>query len=159
LIPFTVQFEKDPTKVTEGKKLADTTIEAKLLAELPGILNWAIEGFREWKDKGLDPPDSVKAATQKYREESDLLGQFIAENLEQRKPGWGEPEGENATKIYKSFETWCEEHGERKTSQRCFGNAMTERGYARGKDTKTNTVCYLGLFFREQSGQSGQSGQ
>ena len=144
LIPFLVRYEIDQNKRKAGEREADPKLQSKLLDELPGILNWALEGFRLWNDKGLRPPQSVRAATEEYREESDLLGAFIAENLEQRKRLKDEPEGENATKIYKAYCSWCEENGQRATSQRRFGDAMVERGYEKRKET---TVIYPGLFF------------
>jgi len=50
LIPFNVKFEIDPEKRAPGEREGDPRIELKLLAELPGILNWALEGYREWVD-------------------------------------------------------------------------------------------------------------
>jgi putative DNA primase/helicase len=54
LVPFTVTIpeeEKDP-------QLAD-----KLRAELPGILNWAVEGLAVWQREGLGVPVAVERAT------------------------------------------------------------------------------------------------
>jgi putative DNA primase/helicase len=70
LIPFHRQFL--------GAE-ADPDLEAVLLDELPGILNWALEGCREWQKQGLNPPASVRAATDDYRAEQDPLTDFITE--------------------------------------------------------------------------------
>ena len=67
LIPFTV-------KIPEAEQ--DKTLGNKLLSELPGILNWALEGCRLWQAEGLTAPAAVQAATQEYREEMDVLGDF-----------------------------------------------------------------------------------
>jgi putative DNA primase/helicase len=60
LIPFTQNFD--------GRE--DKQLERKLIEkELPGILNWALEGLRKWKDEGLTKkPKAVIEATAKYRE-------------------------------------------------------------------------------------------
>lgn len=140
LIPFLVQFDTDPEKVAAGKKQADTKLESKLLAELPGILNWAIEGYREWNEQGLNPPDSVRAATAQYRKESDVLGAFIEEKLVALPAGKrGNPAGE----IHKVYCQWCEERVESALNMTRFGTAMTERGYDKRKEG--GTVYYFGL--------------
>jgi len=45
---------------------------AELRAELPGILNWALEGYRAWKAGGLQPPPSVLESTQEYKLENEI---------------------------------------------------------------------------------------
>jgi putative DNA primase/helicase len=57
----------------------DPDLGNKLLQELPGILNWAIEGCLEWQAHGLQEPAKVTRATEAYREETDLLAQFFKE--------------------------------------------------------------------------------
>ena len=57
----------------------DKTLAATLEDELPGILNWALEGCREWQESGLRVPGKVSAWTDEYRENSDVLKPFIEE--------------------------------------------------------------------------------
>jgi P4 family phage/plasmid primase-like protien len=68
LIPFTNKFE--------GVN-KDDTIKDRLRLEGPGILNWLVRGTQLWIDQGLNPPACVKAATEEYRLESDLLTPFV----------------------------------------------------------------------------------
>ena len=70
LVPWTVT-------VTDEQK--DRTLPAKLKAELPGILRWAVQGCVEWQRCGLEEPPAVLAATEEYRWESDVLGAFLRE--------------------------------------------------------------------------------
>ena len=37
----------------------DKQMPEKLVAELPGILAWAVEGCKAWRQRGLDPPEAV----------------------------------------------------------------------------------------------------
>jgi P4 family phage/plasmid primase-like protien len=67
LIPFTQQFLG-----RENKALKD-----QLRSELPGILNWILEGTRIWLRDGLQPPDEVRAATAAYRQESNPITPFV----------------------------------------------------------------------------------
>ena len=56
----------------QDKRLAD-----RLISELPGILQWAMQGLIEWRKKGLVPPASVLQSTKKYREDNNSVGQWI----------------------------------------------------------------------------------
>ena len=60
----------------------NTTCPPHLRAELSGILNWAIAGCLAWQQEGLTPPEKVQVATQAYRQEQDVIGQFIAERCD-----------------------------------------------------------------------------
>ena len=55
----------------------DKTLADRLIKELPGILQWALEGLREWRKIGLAPPESVLQSTKSYREDNDSVGQWI----------------------------------------------------------------------------------
>jgi len=70
LIPFTVQI---PESERDGALLD------KLRAELPGILTWSLAGWRAYQKDGLQASAAVSQATDAYREQSDALGQFLAD--------------------------------------------------------------------------------
>ena len=72
VIKFTNKFSEDKI---------DKYLEAKLISELPGILNWAIEGYRLYKVEGLQDPESVKQATASYMAESDFFESVINRNF------------------------------------------------------------------------------
>ena len=54
-----------------------STYPASCATSFPGILNWAIAGCLAWQQVGLAPPAKVQAATESYRKEQDVIGQFI----------------------------------------------------------------------------------
>lgn len=70
LVPFAVSIPK----AEQDKKLPE-----KLLAELPGILAWAVRGCLDWQRDGLGEPAEVAQATDEYRAESDELAAWLAE--------------------------------------------------------------------------------
>ena len=70
LVPFEVTIPEDER---------DTSLPEKLKEELSGILSWAVQGCLEWQESGLSVPDEVRVATDGYRGEMDVLGQFIAD--------------------------------------------------------------------------------
>jgi putative DNA primase/helicase len=114
LIPFT---ETIPA-AEQDKKLPE-----KLEAELPGILAWAVEGCLEWMREGLQAPAEVRRATGQYRSEMDVIGAFLQDECEIGK-GLKEP----FTSLYKRYEEWCEEGGERAETRRQFNARLKERG-------------------------------
>ena len=70
VLPFNEQFTGDD---------ADKGLPFKLLEELPGILNWGVQGALNWRLVGLAPPSAVMTATQAYRKDNDELDGFVAD--------------------------------------------------------------------------------
>ena len=97
----------------------------------PGILRWAVEGFELWREKGLEPPDAVKAASEEYRNEQDVLADFLADKCKDD-PDATVPAGE----LYKAYVEWCETEKIRERDRlgnRAFGAALSERGIKGGR--------------------------
>ena len=126
LVPFTVQIppaERDPA------------LPAKLRAELPGILAWAVRGWRAHQQHGLGTPEAVTAATADYRAESDVLGHFIAE-----KCVVGPTTSARANELYSAYAEWAEASGLRPLSSVKFAVALAERGFIKGPRTSRGHV-------------------
>jgi P4 family phage/plasmid primase-like protien len=101
----------------------DKHLPQKLEAELSGILAWAVEGCLEWQREGLKAPEEVRKATGQYRSEMDVIGAFLQDECE-ISPTHKEP----FTTLYKRYEEWCEEGGERAETRRKFNARLKERG-------------------------------
>ncbi|MDR1252239.1 MAG: hypothetical protein LBK62_08730, partial [Treponema sp.] len=114
LIPFT-------TRITEDKR--DRYLEQKLLSEKSGILNWLIEGALRWKREGLNVPAVITNATDEYRGEMDVIGNFLKERCVQR-PG----AAIRARELFQVYQDWCDENNEQATSERIFGLRLKELG-------------------------------
>lgn len=115
LIPFTEIIPK---------KEQDRRLMDKLRAELPGILAWAVRGCLDWQREGLEAPDQVRKATGEYRAEMDVLGGFLEECCELR-----EDYKELASEVYKAYQEWCSDSGEREVPRRQLTKKLEERGY------------------------------
>jgi len=123
LIPFTVTIPEEE----QDKKLKE-----KLCAELPGILNWAISGCLEWQKRGgLDEPPAVRIATAEYREDMDILGEFIKDRCALDPGLWV-----LSRELYDNYTTWCEETGNQPVSKRTFGIRLEERGLRKNRTKK-----------------------
>ena len=96
-------------------------------AEAPGILAWAVEGFRRWRAEGLGDPPDVVAARRDWRDENDPLKDFIEERCEVdlKNPNLFT---ENPA-LWKAYETWAHDNGEKFTlSRTAFGLELERRG-------------------------------
>jgi len=122
LIPFTVT-------IPENERDAD--LPAKLAAELPGILNWAIAGCLEWQRSGLGVPQVVRDATNEYRQEQDVLADFIGERCILDRQAWVP-----SNALYKTYEAWGEAGGDQPLKTTAFGRRLTERGLKAAKGAK-----------------------
>jgi putative DNA primase/helicase len=57
----------------------DRSLTEKLLGELPGVLNWVLDGCLSWQERGLEAPEEVRQATLEYKSESDVIADFMAD--------------------------------------------------------------------------------
>lgn len=136
-----------PYDVTIPEAERDPDLLAKLLDELPGILNWAIQGCFRWLDERLGVPPDVQAATASYRTEMDTLGDFIVECCEEI------PEAiETAKALYFRYGQWCDETGENRLTKNQFGRKLTERGFVPEKGGASNSAIRKGLSLISRSG-------
>jgi putative DNA primase/helicase len=122
LIPFTV-------RIPDSKK--DERLPAMLAAESSGILNWALQGLKDYQEYGLMEPAGVKEATEEYREAENWLSRFIDENVEQKNGGYV-----SARNFYNRYRSWAEETKEKVRSERKFAEALQAKGYAASQKTR-----------------------
>lgn len=71
-----------PFKVRIPDEKVDKDLLAKLSNELPGILNWAVEGAKRWNSSGITIPAAIKEAGDTYRASEDKMSEFVADCLE-----------------------------------------------------------------------------
>lgn len=102
----------------------DTSFPAKLQAEAPGILRWALEGFRLWRAEGLGDPPDVEAARQSWKDECDPLTDFIDESCELDPDGWAA-----AKDLRAAYERWCDDNGQKNpVGPKVFAARLEARG-------------------------------
>jgi putative DNA primase/helicase len=85
----------------------DTTLLDRLLTELPGIFNWAIEGWRRLRDRQrFTEPKSSARAKQKLADAENPVRRFVRERCEV-----GAGESVPKATAYAAFGAWCPEQG------------------------------------------------
>jgi phage/plasmid-associated DNA primase len=122
----------------------DKQLPGKLRTELPGVLAWAIEGCLEWRREGLKAPEAVKKATAGYRSEMDVIGDFMADRCF-RGEGLQVPKDE----LYKAYQVWCDDAGERCETKRKFGMLLIERGVEDGRNPERTKRIWNGIGLSE----------
>ena len=98
LIPFTVTIPPDER---------DEALPEKLKAEMPGIMQWMIDGCLDWQERGLAAPEVVTAATAAYLEAEDALAAWIEEGGQRDPNAW-----EKSSDLFASWAAWANKSGE-----------------------------------------------
>ena len=107
--------------------------------EAEGIARWLVEGAMRWYAEGLgQTPDDVEEATDEYRKEMDIIGDFIYECCE--------TEGSvTAKELYQAYATWAREQGRPVFGSRRFTAEMKEAGHPVTKTERQNVFENLSL--------------
>lgn len=119
LLPFEQRFE--------GER-KDPNLPKCLRQELPGILNWALQGCLDWQEQGLNPPESVRAAVGDYREDMDLLSEWLEAECEHHPEHFA-----TVTELYRSYCFWCDLAATKPLDRRIFGRKLSTKGFVRHK--------------------------
>jgi len=131
LIPFLKQFTADK---------ADPNLLDTLKGEAPGILNWAVEGARKWQEEGLQAPTTVVKASQVYRDESDVLKEFMEDRCVI------DPNGRvPVADLWKEYMNWVALTRDRELDRRTFSQKMQMRGFRKVRVGHDRTWSWLGL--------------
>lgn len=128
LIPFNLQLPKEK----RDKKLPE-----KLSLEMPGILNWAIEGCLKWQQMGLNEPRIVMKATGDYKDEMDILGPFMFERCHKQINAKIE-----AKELYEVYSNWCYKNGEHQLKNRAFYRILESQGFKRERGAQNKYFIY-----------------
>ena len=121
-------------------KVVDQQLPEKLKAEYPQILQWMIEGCRQWQEVGLNPPEKVRVATEEYFTEEDTLGRWINDNCRH------DPLVKTETReLYGDFASWADFMGIRPGDEKKFVRGLVNRGYDRRKHPRSRRSMIEGL--------------
>jgi len=126
--------------VTIPTEQQDKDLLEKLKKELPGVLNWAVEGCLRWQGEGLGNPIPIEKATNKYRDEMDPVGRFLKDccilDSKQRVI---------KRQFYNSYTEWCESNGEEQLNQFNLRQHLTKHGISEGRNNRTRYWEGVGL--------------
>lgn len=136
-----------PRQLETHEIIAD--LDRQIIAEeLPGVLNWAIEGALQWQRDGLMIPAAVKATTAEYQEDTDLIGLWLEECCE--------ADGAARTTIADAFESYrhfCGSQGVAYGSKMAFSRMLRARGFTPDPSRKRGRAFFGFLLRRNVIGE------
>jgi phage/plasmid primase, P4 family, C-terminal domain len=129
MVPFTVT-----------PKRVDQDLSEKLRAEGPAILAWMIQGCLAWQSEGLNPPASVRAATDDYFDTEDAIGRWLSECAVL------EDTAQTTTQeLFQSWREWAGRNNEYCGSMKRLSENLKGRKLARWQDPRTRRNGFVGI--------------
>lgn len=145
------RFHLVPFTVTIPPERRDPDLQAKLKAEWPAILAWAISGCLEWQQGGLQPPGAVRHASEAYLEPEDAVAAWLEEETEAEARSW-----ESAGDLYASWRSWADRAGEHPGSKKRLAQALEARGFI--PERRSDGRGYRGIRLRRPVCRDGSGG-
>lgn len=125
-----------PIVIPEAQR--DLKLGEKLQAEACGVLNWMLDGLAVWMERGLQLPETVKAATSEYRRDSDQLGRFLEDCCVLSDPA----ARAGASALLELHNAWARAGGGSEWRVKGMHDALVDRGF---KQLKSNGMFWLGI--------------
>ncbi len=139
IIPFNKSYLTNP----------DITLEHKLSAELPGILNWAIEGLKSLRTEGhFNETAKNHEMMGVFKMDNSPLTEFITSNYEPAPAGEEAKYMVSMNDLYQEYKNYCMQSGYKSKSlanlsREIFHNTMT--GWTFNKVRLSGIVYVTGL--------------
>ena len=130
----------------------DPDIKRRMMGEeLPGIMQWLIDGAKRYAVNGFAMPEAVTDATSRFFAEASPIGRWIGERCETG------PHRTPATDLYLDFNAWYREMGFRRTrpSMTAWGRTLTGLGYDKVKSHGAIMRDGLRLRYQPEPGYNG----
>ena len=144
IIPFNRHFSEEERDIDLKSFFAEP-------ANLTGILNWCLEGFRLYQEEGLKMPESVAAATREYREQSDRLTMFTNQCLQKQVGA-----ELRSSAVYNRYKDWCAENGYKYENAANFKKKMTTAGFVYMKRRPWNETGEKSVMVNDVTWVSGE---
>ena len=134
-----------PFNHTFNIKEQDPNLKEKLLGELSGILNMALNAYAKAIVDGFTEPKSSLDAKQEWRIETDQVAQFVEESCERKHDG-----EEPVSALYDEYKTWADDQEISKIiSQKTFRDRLTKLGFGNRRTSKERLVT--GIYLKRQN--------
>lgn len=133
-----------PFDVVIPESERDGSLPERLKKSAPAVLGWVYDGWLDYQEQGLNPPEVVRVRTQEYQAASDVLGRFLEERT------ISTPHGTvRARELFNAWTGWCIASGEQSGTEKAFAESLANRGYAK-KRSNVGQV-YGGLLLAGES--------
>jgi P4 family phage/plasmid primase-like protien len=120
-VNFPIKFMPEPKKKNERQR--DPNLQAKLLKELPGILNWSLRGLKALRENGnFTNTIDQETLIRELEMINNPIAAFIEEELRPQADWYATPTSRDD--IYKKYLQWCERTKSSPMSSRWFWPRM-----------------------------------
>jgi putative DNA primase/helicase len=133
-----VKFINFDVTIPEEKRIKNLRDLLKASEHQKAILAWIVAGAIAWAKQGLGEPPEITEATNKYREEMDLLAEFIRE-ICIIKAG-----DSTVSEYYKAYKTWAEANDFPVLGKNAFNKRLQEKGFTNYRGT-ANKLFWRGI--------------
>lgn len=114
------------------------------LAEAPGILNWAITGYRDYRaSQSLRIPDCIKADSQAYKQTQDTVRDFLDEMC-----AFTEGAKVARARLWRVYCKWCTETNTKQKQRSYFFDDLLTHAGITGKEGAGNVYYLHGVTLR-----------
>lgn len=110
-------------KVSEGARDRGLKERMKEGGYKSGVLNWLLDGLKQYGLFAMDVPQTCRDEVEAYRDNTDVLGEFIEECCE-----WSEGAKTKGNDIYTRYSEWSREGGYGTLSARSFYDKLRDKG-------------------------------
>lgn len=121
VVPFDVVVPEDQR---------DPHLPEKLQLAADAVLAWVVNGWAAYRERGLDEPAAVMAATSKYQTASDAVTRFVAECCYA-----SGAVSVRFAELWTAWSRWQADDGAEAMTKRAFGDALSKAGYPSVKGT------------------------
>jgi len=136
-----------PFEVTIPKEKQDKKLRLKLREELPGILNWILEGRSRYISNNCKFSDStlIDSIQLKYRKDQDSIFAFIQHNrLEAESEKYTKKQRLPLKDIFMAYESFCVEEGYKPHKRKSFKDYFGSRKFEIKKSNGEKLIFYCG---------------
>lgn len=123
----------------------DRTLDTRIAAELPGILNWALEGLDRLATKGrFTVPASSREATTMLMDLASPVSAFVRDCCIR-----GVGQSVERDRLYNAWKTWCFDNGHEAGAKATFGRnlnaAVPDLGTTKPRINGVQIRCYTSI--------------
>jgi putative DNA primase/helicase len=105
----------------------DTELKDKLVPELPGILNWALDGLDRLRKRGhFRQPKSSQETLRLLEDLAAPVGAFVREWCEVGKDKDGKDLSWSTKQLYRAYRAWADEAGHKAVANNTFGKELRD---------------------------------
>ena len=142
---YVIEF---PRKFTEAEM--DVELTKKLNNELPGIFNWAIEGYKRLRDQKFifSKCEAMRIAKKKYKTQTNSVVDFVTRCLSRVDSGESTP----LKNMYERYQEFCLSEGYKKPfPKKNFRAILQDEGYVVANSSRhANQLRIFGVRYEQE---------